>query len=761
MSDSAPPTDGRRQVALTDGVGVALMVLGAVDLVGWVLDAPLLTAIVIGHQTMKPITAVTFAILGTGLLALGGGRPSIGPGRRAVALGCGAFVGGLGGATLLQIVSRTTFLPEAVVFREALRAESDPDPGRMAVVTAIAFVVLGAGVVARTSQRLLLTQAAAVTATTLGAVGAIGYLFDADALYSFSPYSHIALPTTLGITIGGIALSWSMPDRGLPALDRSGPATRVLLRRALPLVVLVPAAAGRVLIEIGRESQTRPLTTVLLASIGIWVAVAVVWVAARSVAAVDRSRHEVLDELARTNAELEERVAVRTAELQALGTHDALTGLPNRTLLHDRLEQGLARLRRGGDPFAVLFVDLDHFKVVNDSLGHSAGDRLLVAAAERIRRAVRGTDTVARTGGDEFVVLAEDCHDHAGAHRIAAQLRDALAEELVVDGRRLSVQASIGVALASSGDDSPDDLLRSADSAMYRAKERGRGRCEVFDDELRVRAHERLSVEEGLRRALATHQLIPWFQPNVDLRTKRVVGMEALARWPEDPHGITPDVFIPVAEETGLVVPLGRAVLVRAVEEAEYLWAQGHQVQVSVNVSARQLVSHELSDLVLGLLAASTVPPRALCIEVTESVLMDDTGTTATELQRIRAAGVSVAIDDFGTGWSSMAYVRDFPVDVVKVDKRFVGGLAESARDRAVVTGIVGLADALGILIVAEGVETAEQERILIELGAHWGQGHRYAKAMPSRELRHLLHIGSSGCGSRCAPLPVFEAPAT
>ena len=420
-------------------------------------------------------------------------------------------------------------------------------------------------------------------------------------------------------------------------------------------------------------------------------------------------------------------------ELRHAALHDALTGLPNRTLLLDRLEHALARQAST----AVLFVDLDQFKMVNDSRGHGAGDQLLVAVARRLSGATRPSDTVARFGGDEFVVVCEDVDEQA-AIEIARDLLAALHEHLEVDGAPVHVRASLGVAVSSTA--SAGDLLRYADTAMYSAKLAGRGRVRLFDPGLSAEAEQRWSLGSDLRAALTDDTLVLHYQPVVDLASGRVLGVEALARWQHPEHGaVPPSRFVHLAELIGLGPDLDRWVVRRALSEGAALLRSGALpagATVAVNLSARHIADPELEALVASWAEQVGMPATQVVLEITETELMDDRELAVPLLRRLRARGFQVAVDDFGTGYSSLAYLRDLPVTSLKVDRSFVSGLAESADARAIVGSVLELARALGLAVVAEGVETPEQAAVLRELGCGAAQGWLWSRAVPSDELR-------------------------
>ncbi|MDQ3740661.1 MAG: EAL domain-containing protein [Actinomycetota bacterium] len=453
----------------------------------------------------------------------------------------------------------------------------------------------------------------------------------------------------------------------------------------------------------------------------------------------DDELHEVADAF---NGMMERLVSGRD-ELVHQAFHDALTGLPNRALFRDRTQQALARAynRRRETPggIAVLFADLDDFKSVNDSLGHGAGDELLREVATRLTNTLRTEDTIARLGGDEFAILLEDVKHPRAAEATAARLLAALEApiRLPTSDRDVVARASIGVALSSGPDDTAEDLLRDADAAMYAAKNGGRNRHRVFHADMHERALERFALEGELRHAIENDELTLDYQPVLDLNTHRVVAVEALVRWRHPERGIVPpNDFIPTAEETGLIVPLGRWVLQHACRAAETLQVHaeaGPALIMSVNLSPRQFHDPHLVDDVADAIATAGIDPTTLVLEITESMLTADLDSTAETLARLKALGVRLAIDDFGTGYSTLSYLRRFPVDILKLDRELIE--AASGLDAKLMKAIVGLGHSLDLATVAEGIERPEQEQGLRELGCELGQGFLFARPMSEADL--------------------------
>jgi len=421
--------------------------------------------------------------------------------------------------------------------------------------------------------------------------------------------------------------------------------------------------------------------------------------------------------------------------------HDPLTGLPNRLLLLDRVEQALRRLDRHAGRVAILFLDLDRFKVVNDSLGHPAGDRILVEVAERLQDASRPGDTVARFGGDEFVVLCEDLVHDEDAIAITNRFAAELSRPFTYDARPISLTASVGIASSKEAGADPAAMLRDADAAMYRAKERGRARYEFFDATLRDQAVARLDVEVGLRRAVERGELRLEYQPIVALEDERVVGAEALLRWEHPRRGrLVPADFMGVAEETGLIVPMGEWALREVCHQME-TWTRARPDEpplMCVNLSVRQLCQPDLVGFVTAALESAAVDPRNLCIEITESVLMYDPVDAERALAAITELGVRVALDDFGTGYSSLGYLRRFPVDIIKIDQTFVESIGHDRGDAAIVAAVTAMAQALGLTTVAEGVETAEQLAEVRRLGVDQVQGNYFSASVAADQLAEM-----------------------
>ncbi|KAB2964653.1 MAG: EAL domain-containing protein [Thermoanaerobaculia bacterium] len=468
-----------------------------------------------------------------------------------------------------------------------------------------------------------------------------------------------------------------------------------------------------------------------------------IWVLTRGV--VVRGASGAVTRMAGSMTDISARKQIE-AQLLHDAFHDGLTGLANRSLFLDRLSVALAGRRRGRQGgFAVLFLDLDRFKNVNDSLGHGVGDRLLVEIGQRLVQLMRPSDTVARLGGDEFAVLAGGVRDSAGAAHIAERIREGLAQPFSIDGQEVFASASIGIALPNREGPSAEGLLRDADLAMYRAKAAGRGCYEVFDLELHTAAVQLLKLETELRRAVAAGDFVMHYQPIVSLGDGRIVGFEALTRWKHPDRGlVAPAHFIALAEETGLVVPLGWFVLDSACRQArdwQERFPSDPPIFMSVNVSGKLFAQEGAVEQVLRVLESARLAPESLRLEVTESVVLDHGETVMRQLRMLRGLGVQLSIDDFGTGYSSLSYLQRFRYDSLKIDRSFVRDI-EINDSRVIIETILSLASHLGIGVVAEGVETEEQLRRLRTLGCPLGQGFWFAHPLEVASAERLLATG-------------------
>jgi diguanylate cyclase (GGDEF)-like protein len=436
-----------------------------------------------------------------------------------------------------------------------------------------------------------------------------------------------------------------------------------------------------------------------------------------------------------------EAADLAAVEIEHLAYHDALTGLPNRPLFIDRLIVALAQAERMNQQLAVLFLDLDRFKNINDSLGHSIGDTLLKAAADRIRRCVREGDTVARFGGDEFTLLIPQVDNVEDAAKVAQKVIETLKIPFMIADRELFITSSIGMSLFPADGLDPETLVRNADTAMYRAKEQGRDNYQLYAPAMNARALERLALENTLRRAILHNELVLHYQPLIDLQSRTVVGVEALIRWQHPELGLlSPAHFISVAEISGLIIPIGQWVLRTACRQIRS-WQKriGHSVSISVNLSARQFQQPDLVDEIRSALDETGIEPSALELEITESNAMQNAENTIYLLRELKVLGVRIAMDDFGTGYSSLNYLKRFPIDTLKLDKMFIEGIATDPSDAAIVSAVISMAHSLKLKVVAEGVETEEQLAFLSERHCDRIQGYLFSAPLSAEELEAYL----------------------
>ncbi|MFN3580289.1 MAG: EAL domain-containing protein [Pseudomonas sp.] len=427
--------------------------------------------------------------------------------------------------------------------------------------------------------------------------------------------------------------------------------------------------------------------------------------------------------------------------LEYQANHDALTGLPNRNLLQDRLGHAIAQARRNGEQFAVLLLDLDQFKRVNDGLGHGVGDVLIQKVANRMSAIVRDSDTVARLGGDEFMILSPGLKDGQSAARLARKLLKEFERKIEINAHQIIVSASVGIAIFPRDGDTGDDLFRNADTAMYRAKDLGRNGFQFYSAEMNNRMRERLSTEQALREAVTRGELSLWYQPKLDLITGKVHSAEALIRWQHPENGmISPAEFIPVAEDTGLILPIGAWVIKEATRQiAQWRDQEGREVRVAINISAFQFGQDNLVEQISQALERLSLKPGLVTVEVTETAIMTQMDATVRQLQALRELGLTVALDDFGTGYSSLTYLKRFPIDILKIDRAFVMDITVDAQSGAIVETIIHLAHSLGMRVVAEGVETPEQLDFLKSRGCDAIQGYLFSKPLPAADFLAFL----------------------
>ena len=493
----------------------------------------------------------------------------------------------------------------------------------------------------------------------------------------------------------------------------------------------------------GMEAARFGVGSICMAKGGVnadWLAV-LVGMAALSLLTITLLLSVVDSRLATRTASLVDSLSQANSKLHHLALHDTLTRLPNRNLLEDRITQAITASARSGKHFALMFIDLDRFKTINDSLGHHYGDKLLQEVAMRLTSGLRAEDTVARLGGDEFIVLLADISTPAAGGTVAQKLLDGLAVPMEIEGQQQSVSASIGIGMYPDDGTTLRELMSNADSAMYHAKKMGRANYQFFAPEMNAAAGARLLLEQALRRALENEEFELHYQPKVDVASGDVVAMEALVRWRSPERGLVPPgEFIPVSEEIGLIIPLGAWVL-RAACAQNRAWqlAGLPRMRVAVNLSAYQFRQKDLPEFVASVLRETELDGSCLELEVTESVVMHSPGEAARILEQLHAQGIHISVDDFGTGYSSLGYLKQFRLDTLKIDRSFVRDISSDADDAAIVRSVIALAHSLRLQVIAEGVETAEQLAYLRELGCDQYQGYLRSKPVPADEFEAML----------------------
>ena len=473
---------------------------------------------------------------------------------------------------------------------------------------------------------------------------------------------------------------------------------------------------------------------------------------------------EAKEELKQANELLESQVIQRTTELKSandklhhdleerkrveqsirhIAHHDALTGLPNRSLFRDRLTHAMAQADRYHQKLAVMFLDLDRFKAINDTLGHNVGDQLLKIAAERLRSCVRDSDTVARLGGDEFTVIVEDIVEDHDAAAVAQKILDTLSQPFNLYGHEVFISVSVGVTLYPSDDENADNLLRNADSAMYRAKEFGRNNFQFYVAEMNIKARERLRLESSLRRALDRNEFMLYYQPRVSLESGRVIGAEALLRWRHPEMGLVPpSEFIPILDETGMIIPVGDWALREACRQNREWQDRGlPPIRVAVNLSVRQFIQKDLADTIVRALEAANLSAEHLEVEITEDLFLEHNQTNIITLARLKNMGIHISLDDFGTGYSSLSYLKRLPIDTLKIDQSFVRDIGDP-DNKAIASAIIAMASSLRLNVLAEGVETDEQLAFLRAQGCNEIQGFSFSHPLPADEFAQLLREG-------------------
>jgi diguanylate cyclase (GGDEF)-like protein len=723
-TDIALPRVSATLRAIARLAGVIPIVVGTLVLYGWSQDIDVLKRIVPGLVAMNPLTAIAFILLGVSLTLLW--RAPAKSLRHRIGESLAALVAIVGLIKCVAIIFNLDLPIDQMLFRQKLNASDLGLPNRMAPNTALNFLLTGLALanIDRRFRRWWPSQFLTVVAVMASLLALMGYAYRVKSFYGIGSYIPMALHTAMTFFIVAIGILCARPERGIMAVVSSATSGGVMIRRLLPAVLVLPALLGWFRIAGTRARLFDP-------DFGLWLLVVLI-MSVFAVLVGWNARLLFRSDIDRSKAEI-------SLEHQAM--HDTLTQLPNRRLFADELEVALKNAKGEEEKTAVLFLDLDLFKVINDSLGHVVGDQLLIAAGERIRETI-GTDNIAgRIGGDEFTVLLADLPSRMPAIETAGRLLTAFNVPFKLGPHEVFTTASIGIAF-SVKDDSPVNLIRHADIAMYKAKANGKARYEIFDSTMDLAAMRRLELEMELRRAIDRNEFCLYYQPEMEIVSGNLVGMEALIRWQHPTRGlIPPSEFIATAEETGLILPISRWILYEACRQAKE-WQKKYRpdlaLMVSINLSGKHFQQATLIDEVTDALKASGIDPASVILEITETVAMAGAETTIEILTKLKALGIQLAIDDFGTGFSSLSYLKRFPVDLLKIDKSFVDGVALAGPDNAIVQAIVDLAHALGLKVIAEGVQTPEQVERLRALGSEIGQGYYYSEPLSDDTDRGL-----------------------
>jgi diguanylate cyclase (GGDEF)-like protein len=698
---------------------IAVAAMGGLILCGWTFHIDLLKSILPGGIAIKANMALLLALSGTSLwLLLPAPRSKV----RYVAHLLAMLVTLVGSATRIEYLFGVNLGIDQLLFRHPMGPTATCFPGRISPTSAASFMFIGMAILAlewKTKTGRRPSQALSLWPALVALLAMTSYIYHATDLNRVWRYTEVPMPVAVALFLLSGAVFFARPATGI-AGELTGPASgSAVSRRLLPAVLFIPVLLGWICLQGERAGlYGSALALAIYSSSSVFVFGVLVWLNARKM-----------------NIEYARRSAAQ---------HDFLTGLPNRMLLNDRISQAITLAGRLDKKVAVLFLDLDGFKHINDSLGHALGDKLLQSIARRLVKCVRATDTVSRQGGDEFVVLLSEMAQAEDAAITARRLLQELVEVHSVDHHELHVTASIGVSVYPEDGSDAETLIKNADTAMYQSKDNGRQNYQFFEPAMNVRAVARQSLEENLRRALERQEFSLVYQPKVSLKTGDITGAEALLRWTHPTTGpVSPAEFIPVAEDSGLILPIDKWVLREACTQAR-AWSNAGLVlsTMAVNVSAMELRSEKYLEGIFEILEQTGLDPRFLELELTESVLMKRPASTESILRTLRAKGVRLAVDDFGTGYSSLSYLRKFSMDTLKIDQSFVRTITTAPEDTAIVTAMISMGRNLDLRVVAEGVETPEEVEFLQAYQCDEAQGFYFSRPVSPEDFAKLLANG-------------------
>lgn len=684
-------------------------------LVGWGLNVEIMKTLVPFGTSIKINCAIGFAFVGIALLILQEPNPRPKLRKLAEGLAIGALLIGL--MTIIEYIAGIPSGIDNLLLAEDLGQLGTQSPGRMAVQSAVALVLLGWGLLLLARERAFgMVHFAAIMTGFLGLIAFTGYVYQSPLFYTFADTTQMPLPTAVLLMFMGIGLLFARPERGFAAIITSDSAGGNMARHLLPAAVLIPLFLGSLRIISQKSGWYDPALELSLQGIlSISLLAAVIWENARKLHQIDYHR----------------KTAEETMRHQAL--HDPLTGLPNRKAIRERFGHLKSEALKNHTTVAFIFIDLDRFKNINDTLGHYIGDEILKEVGARFSSVLRTNDMICRLGGDEFLVVAPDIHKTEEVKHIAEKILHALNGPLVIQGQTLHVGTSMGIALFPQDGTDIHTLLQHSDTALYRAKESGRNRYQFYDYSMNVASYAKLSLENDLRRAVERNELVLYYQPINDMHG-RLIGIEVLLRWHHRKLGLLePSEFIALAEETGLILPMGEWVIRTAILQQQAWIKNGFaNVKLAINFSSRQFSEFDVATYIKQIQQETGFNPSMLELEITESIAMENTDRTANKLKELRSMGITLSIDDFGTGYSSLSYLKRFPVHRLKIDRSFVAHCMSDEYDASIVRAIIAMAHSLGIDVIAEGVESVDQLAFLREAGTDGVQGYLLGKPMPT-----------------------------
>lgn len=735
---------------------VAVILLGSFVLLGWAFNITIFKSVFSGLVTMKANTALGFILNGCALLLYHQAKNELNLFRililsiQRIRLSLGwnskhqkssvpikqsrifsdssqsspetvlffsqvvaIFASLIGILTVIQYSFDLDLGIDQILFKEDINPVGTYSPGRMAINTAISFILQGTALFLLSRRLYYATQFLSLTSFLIAFMGLLGYLYKIDSFYGLGVYSQMALHTAITFIILAVGILFACPERGFMKTATSELAGGVMLRRLLLAILIMPPSLGW-LVLMGKRTNlyNEEVAVALLSILNIIVLAIVIWWNATTLGKVD---------------------------YQAL--HDPLTGLPNRILFNKRLEIALNNTRKNQGVLAVMFLDLDRFKKINDSLGHNLGDELIKAVVARLSYHLHPEDLIARWGGDEFTLLLAKVRGTEHCAQIAQSILEVIKPPFLIGKNLLHITSSIGIAIYPGDGNDPHTLVKNADVALYSAKEKGRNNYQFYSPAINNEASELLVIENRLHHALERGEFSLYYQPKVNIKSAKITGVEALIRWQSPTLGVvSPNKFISLAEENGLIIPIGEWVLKTACQQVQD-WMQSGlpKLKISVNLSVRQFHQQNLIQSVVKVLEETGLNTRYLELEITETIAMQNREVTKEILHELEAMGVSIAMDDFGTGYSSLSYLKNFPLHTLKIDRSFVRDLTVDPCDVAIASTVVALGHGLRMIVVAEGVETQEQLDCLRSLGCDEIQGYLFSRPIPADCMTELL----------------------